>query len=448
MDFFAASKVTYHPPCFKVKLLTFYLSLFAIPLQAIFAASFLNGSAFLKSKKPGGSKSKKVVGKLAKKRKLPIAGKSKRIGKSSKRKDVVVKKSKVKFLIELLLKELVDIVIGYFDDDTYPFIVSTHSWLLKSMTGIAVDSARLYMLTESEGIKGLNHSLGSISEDERHLIEFGDPKWSNYLWSGSSHDGRYIFFRHSYEVSTVCGGQTEYGTKWLATRDEPEDRRFKRVTFDGEGIPYGLLSRDGQTLLSNSSGTNPITRVYRVREEAGKDPVAFMKFELNGVVYAFSGSGNRVIVDKTVQFEIYDIGNDASKLVCQIDVAEFVYTICALNENGSEAAFVNSKAELRIVDVGKVAGVKVDQPAIVTIKVPESVAQIYKLVYADGGKLHVLHAGRKVSFFDPLTKEFILLEAPQKDKTSLTGQFLQMPPTLPFSKSAMKEKVELATGRL
>ena len=400
--------------CSKMKLLHFYLSLFAILFQAIFASSFLNENASLKSKKPGGLKSKKVAGKLVEKRRLPIAGKIKRIGKSSKRKDVVVKKSKVKLLIELLLKELVEIVIGYFDDDTYPFIVSTHSWLLKSMTRIAVDSARLYVITKSEGIKGLNHSLGSISEDERQLIEFGDPKWSNYLWSGSSHDGRYIFFSHSYKALTNQGEQTEYGTKWLIQSNDPEDRRSKRVMFDGECLPSRLLSRDAQTLYVYSFEMNPITRVYRVREEAGKDPIAFMKFELNGVVLAVSGSGNRVIVDKTGQFEILDLDKDASKLVCQIDVTGYDLYACALNEDGSEAAFVNSNAELRIVDVGNVAGVKTDQPAIVTIKIPESTSRIYEIVYSDEGKLHVLHTGRKVSLFDPSTKEFILLEAPRE----------------------------------
>ena len=74
-------------------------------------------------------------------------------------KDVVVKENEPKFLSKLLPTVLVDLIFDYFNDDTYPIIVSTHNWLLKDMPGIAVDSARLYVITDSEGIKGLNHSL-------------------------------------------------------------------------------------------------------------------------------------------------------------------------------------------------------------------------------------------------------------------------------------------------
>ena len=43
--------------------------------------------------------------------------------------------------------------------------------------------------------------------------------------------------------------QTEYGTKWLTQGNELGDEGFKRVTFDGENLSWGLLSRDGQILL-------------------------------------------------------------------------------------------------------------------------------------------------------------------------------------------------------
>ena len=139
---------------------------------------------------------------------------------------------------------------------------------------------------------------------------------------------------------------------------------------------------------------NPITCVYRVREEAGKNLIGSIKFKLSGKVLAVSGIGSRVIVEIPENPEINDIGKDASKLVCHFDAADFGY-LCALNEDGSEAAFVNS-TELRIVDVGKVAGVKADQPAIVTINDPASTGWTNQLVYDDGGKLHLLHDGDKV----------------------------------------------------
>ena len=174
--------------------------------------------------------------------------------------------------------------------------------------------------------------------------------------------------------------------------NESEGRRIKHITFDGEESSYGLLSRDGQTLGAYSyEGMNPITRVYRLREEAGNDPVAFMKCELDGTARVVSGSGkgNRVIVKRAEQLEIHDISKDTSKLVCQRDKSFGCYTY-ALNEDGSEAAFASAD-ELRTMEVDKVSGSAMDQSAIVTVKVSESLGQIYKLVYSDGSKLHVLH---------------------------------------------------------
>ena len=62
-------------------------------------------------------------------------------------------------------------------------------------------------------------------------------------------------------------------------------------------------------------GMNSITRVYRVREEEGKDPVAFMKFAFDGTARAVSGNGNHVVVEGEDGFEIHDISKDASKLI-------------------------------------------------------------------------------------------------------------------------------------
>ena len=153
-------------------------------------------------------------------------------------------------------------------------------------------------------------------------------------------------------------------------------------------------------------GINPTLRAYQIKEQTGKNPTAFKKPELDGVVIAVSGRGNRAIVQTRRQFEIHDIGQGVNKLVCQTE-GKASWSICALNEDGSEAAFVNDDGKLRIVEVGKA-----DQPAIVSVQKPES--QIYRLIYTDGGKLHLLHDGGKVSLFDRLTKKLVLLEGPQE----------------------------------
>ena len=392
--------------CFEMRLLPFYLCALAAILQAISASTLSKDEgASLKNKESGDSRLKPIVGKLVKKGKPQ--------GKCNK--ELAIKENKLKLLIELLPKELVTIVIGYFDDDAYSFIASTHSWLCKNIDKITVDSARLYVLASAKGIKGLNHALGNIREDERHYIEFGSPQWFEYGWFSSSYDGRYVSFSYSYKTSTAHEEQVEYGTKWFAQSNELEDGIFTCVTLDGEELPYGLLSLDGQTLCSYSYGMNPITRIYRLTEEAGTDPVGLMKYELDGKACAVSGKGNRVVLEREIGLEIHDIGGDISKLVCRIDSTDIMHT-CALNEDGSEAAFVSDDGELRLMNVDKVVSAKADQPAIVTVKVPEPFESVIKLVYDDGGKLHMLHREGKVSLFDPLTKEFILLEAPKQEQ--------------------------------
>ena len=323
--------------------------------------------------------------------------------------------SRPKLLIEILPERLVKLVIDYFAGDTYPITVSTHSRLFKGIPRIAVDSARLYVMSESEGLQGLSHSLANAKEGERRCIQLGDPRWFSYWWSGSSRDGQYIAFSHLYKASTDLGKQNACSTKWFMQNNKLEDERPGPVTLDGEALVCGLLSQDGQTLCTYKYRKNPITRIYRVRKEAEKDPVGLMAFELNGVACAVSGKGNRIIVIKRGQLEIHDISKDTSKLVCQIGVTGSIY-ICALNEDGSEAAFVKyADSELRIVEVSRVLGVKTDQPAIASIKFPESAKQFSKLIYDDGGKLHLLHVGGKVSLFDPLANQFILLETPQEE---------------------------------
>lgn len=139
------------------------------------------------------------------------------------------------------------------------------------------------MITASEGLKGLNRFLGNVSEDKRHLIELGGFQWSGYDRSGSSHDGRYVAFSHYYKALTEYGEQLKSSLKWLTHSSKSENGGVKQITFDEKDLPDRRLSRDGQTPCSSGFGMmNPITRVYRAREEAGKDPVAFMKFELYG----------------------------------------------------------------------------------------------------------------------------------------------------------------------
>ena len=412
-----------------MKPLLLYLCLFTVLFQAIFASSSLNGSASLSTNKTAPlkgrkshSKAKPAVGKPVWKKKLPSI-KKKVQNKRRKRKNVLVKEDKPILLINLLPKELVKLVIDYFIDiNLYPIIVSTHNWIFQKKPEIAVDNARLYVMADAEGIKGLDHALAN-TKDER-LIEFGDPKWSNYSQFRSSCDGRCVSFRHKYvwtnfgeqigyAIKWLIQGNIGYGIKWLIQGNESEDGRPKRVAFGGEDLDESVLLRDGQTLCAYSyEEWNPITRVYRVREEAGKDPVAFGKFKLDGTVRAVSGNGNHVVIAKPRRLEIHDIIKDASNPVCQIYVSS--KSICALNEDGSEAAFFNKANELRIMKVDKVIGVKTDQPAIIKVKVPKSVGQINQLVYDDGGKLHAHHDGGKISLFDPSTKELILPDAPEK----------------------------------
>ena len=383
-----------------MKQLHSYLCLFAILLQTILASTFLNGNgATLKSKKPGSSRFKKAIRKS-------------------------VKKNNLNSLMDLLLFEkLVKLVIDYFNDGTYPITVSTHSGLLfKSVSEIAVDSARLYVMADAKGIKGLDHSLANVKEDERRLVEFAGPQWFDYRWFSSSCDGRSVSFSHRYEKSTVLKEQAGDGIKWFIQSNEPEDRKLKRVALDDNDLPYGLLSQDGQTLCSYHKGVHSSTHIYRLKKEAGKDPVALMKFKLNGTPRAVSGNGNCVLLEKTKQLEIHDISTDASKLLCQFNMRTDSVSTCTLNEDGSEAACVTYYYEmLLIIKVDKTACAETDQPATVGVNIPKSAGRVSKLVYDNGGRLHVLHNGGKISFFDPSTKEFTLLEAPQMGQRVISG---------------------------
>lgn len=381
-----------------MKLPPFYSYLLAILFQALFASTSSGEGAALKREALSGSKT------------TPVVDKSLRKGTSKHGKDsVMVKEDRPKSLSELLPKTLVEIVIGYFND-IYPILVSTHNWSCKAEPRIAVDSARVYVMTCFDGIRGLNHSSANLKDDEHCYTAFGDPQWTDYSHFSSSRDGRYVSFSHSYRISTNHQWQAKRSVKWLTKGSDLEDGRLKHLALGSANLSWGLLSEDGQTVFSYSSGMG-VTHAYQTKEEAGKSPVAFMRLEFKGYTRAVSGKGNRVMVTNGEQLEIRDIGKDASRLACQISRAGFINT-GALNEDGSEAAFVKG-GELRIVDVGKAARDKIE-PAIVTVKIPVSLGRIDRLVYSGGGKLHVLHNGNRVSLFDPLTKTLIPIEVPQE----------------------------------
>lgn len=391
----------------KMNLLPFYPCLLAILLQAALT-SFI-------SKGPGGSKP--VAGTLVKKRKLsdtnkrlPV-GKSKRVGKST---NVVAKPR----LSDMLPAALVRIVIDYFNDNQYSILVSMHTWTLTDKPEIAVDSTRLYVITESDGIKGLDHSPAVASEDECHYVELGDPHWLNYKQFSSSRDGQRVFFSHEYRTSSMQKDGAKHGAKWIMQSNV--DGRLRSVILDDEPLGSAVLSQDGQALFSCRDSEDPVTRVYRVREEAGEDPAGFIALELAGTVRAVSGRGNRVILAKTGHLEVHDVGKDASKRVCEIGGASSTCT-CALNENGSEAAFVTTEGDIQTVKLDMIIGTTADQSAIATVETPASVKWIHRLVYAEEGTLYMLHDQDKISLVDPLTKELTLLKVSEEEGQEIDG---------------------------
>lgn len=395
-----------------MKLLPFYLCLLAILPQATFVSTLSGDENAAPSNKvtslrddKSHSEKKRAIGKLAWRKKLPSTDLSTDLSKTPAK-----------------------AVLGYPNNTAYPHIVSTHNWILneKSPT-IAVDNARLYVIAKSLGVRGLNHSLSKINEDESRLVEFDGPRWfEEHEWLHSSQDGRSISFGYMYTESTGRG-MPRWVTNWLTQDSKSEHGGLRRITLDVGYTTSGILSRDGQALYSRSYGRDPITRAYEVREEAGKGLVAFMRFEIKGAIRAISGKGNRIMTERTGgHLDIHNVDKDTSKLVCQMDAPFWLYT-CALNEDGSEAAFVSNEnfftAEdgvLRIMKVDAAIGSNVDQSAIVTVKIPKSVGRIDKLVYDDKGNLHVLHDGVKISLIDPLTREFILLEAPQEGQSVIS----------------------------
>lgn len=179
----------------------------------------------------------------------PIAGLLARDGKSpgkcSSKDAAASTKDRPGLLTRLLPKTLVEIVIGYLNDEKYSIFVFALTWSLTGIPRIAVDSVRVYVMTDSQGLKGLVHSPASSTKDVQ-CMELGNPQWSKYYQLGSSHDGRYISFSHFDKAAVHLGGPTRRNTKWLAQSSGPMDGGFGRIAFDGEGFAYGLLSRDGK----------------------------------------------------------------------------------------------------------------------------------------------------------------------------------------------------------
>ena len=298
------------------------------------------------------------------------------------------------------------------DKDTYSAIVYEYNGILKEEPKIAVDSVRFYLISRCfpVDIKGICHS--SISEDKHNIAELGNPQWGGCFNFNSSNDGQYISFAYSDQVS-ADGEELQLRriVRWFAPISESENGKLESsVIYDGdyESSVGPFLSRDGQTLCIYSYRPNLVARVYRVREEAGKDAVIFMQCELNGRILAVSGKGNRIMIETAEEkIEIYDITRKVSELVCQINITDSYLHECALNEDGSEAAFTTSAKELQIVKVNKVVGDKVDQPVIVALKV-SNLGDIDKLMYSDGNKLYLCQ-NDKVWLCDPLTNELTLL---------------------------------------
>ena len=101
-------------------------------------------------------------------------------------------------------------------------------------------------------------------------------------------------FSHAHKALADREEQDKRSAKWLTQSNKLEGGRFKPAAFDGEGSSYGILSRDGRTLYS-CSHNGLIASVYQAKEEAEKNPLEFMKFELGGIPRAVSGKGNRIV---------------------------------------------------------------------------------------------------------------------------------------------------------
>ena len=91
--------------------------------------------------------------------------------------------------------------------------------------------------------------------------------------------------------------------------------------------------------------------------------------------------------EKRRQLEIHDISGDGSHLVLEINYAKAVYVAtCALNNDGSKAAFIVNYRKLYIVDVDKEKG-SIDSRQAYSNRSPSSVL-CHSLIYDAKDRLY------------------------------------------------------------
>lgn len=232
-----------------------------------------------------------------------------------------------------------------------------------------------------ESIQALDHSSEGVKEPEPLSTEPGRCCFN------SSRNGESVSFGHKVD------GSADANYKWLIRGSKSGE--YSIVKFDTKRLISGSLSRDGQILRACNLMAS-VTRVYKAMKELGEDPTTSIKYAIEGRVLAISGNGNRVIVGTEDWLEIHDICT--RRLVWRADGTAFRNN-CALDGDGSEAAFARCDDKLRVVKVKSVSGIDVDPSAVV--KVLDSKPFV--------NSLYVLY-NHIASLFDPSTKKLIPLK--------------------------------------
>lgn len=391
-----------------------YLSLLVILLPLAFASlsEYTEESAQLKSSvapKPKPVTGTSLVARRKKKgtKPKPVTGTSlvvKRKKKGTKPKPATGAKPKKPSKAEksaeqptdfLSVPSIVKLVIDYFKDDAYSLTSYEQDVPFKSMPDVAVDRAKLYLISSGEGIK----SIGAAEAIEGSYVELGRPEWFDYHHFASSQDGNTLLVSYAYKMPVDGREHTKYATQLLME----SSGILSSISLDTKGLNYTILSKDGQTLLAACLGALGFTTcIYRLKEspESGKELALAAKFT-NCKPMALSGNGSRVMVISVKQYFIRDV--DTGKVAFQVDGAN-LSDVCALNEDGSEAAFFTQECRLQVAKAGATTGVATS----VISGGPVLTARIEQLVYDDRNSLHVVQNG-KVSLYDPSTNELVLL---------------------------------------
>ena len=127
------------------------------------------------------------------------------------------------------------------------------------------------------------------------------------------------------------------------------------------------------------------------------------------------------MVQKQPYTMIYGIDKGASRLICRIDEFNTSEPIGALNEDGSQAAFIISGYPdymLKIVEVNRMGDGAVDRPVVATFALPgySFNAKPKKLAYDSKDKLHILYLDGQVSLFNASTRELVFIpQEPTRD---------------------------------